>query len=552
MTYRALLRLILVALLVPAACACSSVSPQLAASTAPLRTTAPSPPLPTQPLPTATAPPTATEERRPAATAPSTAAPSTVASALPASGAPSTAAPTTTALPTPLRPGPSTLDSLGDPYYPLLGNGGYHVRHYMIDLRADVAKNVITSTVTLDALATQPLPAFNLDFVGFTLTRVTVQDAPARTARTAHELTITPARPLRQGESFTATVAYTGVPNPHIAQAIPISAGWNHYPTGIYVASEPDGAASWFPVNDHPRDKATYTFRVTVPKPYVVAANGLLRSTHDQGTTTTYVWETQHPLASYLATVDIGTFVTQTSSGPGGLPIQNFFPPTLAPQATQVFSRTAAMIQFFSTVFGPYPFEAYGAIVPDTSLGFALETQTRSVFGRDLVERSFARRDDQVVAHELAHQWFGDSVSVQTWADIWLNEGFATFAQWLWLEHTQGPAAFTAAVRNNYAASAQQHWPAPGAPPPGDLFNAGVYGRGGLTLAALRLRLGDEVFFRILRTYAARYRYGNAGTGDFIALAQSVSQRDLQDFFAGWLYAPQMPAIPELGLAASP
>src|SRR5919199_6541163 len=217
----------------------------------------------------------------------------------------------------------------------------------MIDLRADVAKNVITSTVTLDALATQPLPAFNLDFVGFTLTRVTVQDAPARTARTAHELTITPARPLRQGESFTATVAYSGVPNPHIAQAIPISAGWNHYPTGIYVASEPDGAASWFPVNAHPRDKATYTFRVTVPKPYVVAANGLLRSTVDHGARRTYVWETAHPLASYLATVDIGKFVEKTQTGPNGLPIRNFFPPDLAPEAANAFGRTREMIAFF-------------------------------------------------------------------------------------------------------------------------------------------------------------------------------------------------------------
>jgi aminopeptidase N len=436
---------------------------------------------------------------------------------------------------------------MGDPYYPLLGNGGYDALHYTLDLAADLQTGILSGTVTVAARATEDLRAFNLDFQGLTIRSITVADQPASYSRTTHELTITPAAPLQSGALFTTTVAYRGVPRMTTSEAVPIALGWNRYQDGVYVASEPAGAATWYPVNDHPRDKAAYTIRVTVAKPYVVAANGLLKATIDNGATRTYVWETSHPVASYLVTVNIAPFVTQSQVGPKGLPIRNFFPPALADNAARVFGPTGQMIQFFSQVFGPYPFETYGVAVADTELGYALETQTLSLFGRETAGADPAEAES-VVAHELSHQWFGDSVSVANWQDIWLNEGFATYAEWLWEEHTAGPQARDASVRRVYRSLASRPAPPPGQPPPDDLFNGGVYGRGGLTLHALRLRVGDAAFFDILRTYTARYRDSNASTADFIAVAEEVSRQDLGALFEDWLYADRLPELLELGL----
>jgi aminopeptidase N len=396
--------------------------------------------------------------------------------------------------------------------------------------------------------AISDLGAFNLDFQGFDIQSIVVADQPATYRRTAHELTITPAMPIRHVATFTTTIAYAGVPQTIIPEAVPIAIGWSRYADGVFVVSEPSGAAAWYPANDHPRDKATYTFRITVAKPYVVAANGLLRDTIDNGDTRTYIWLASDPLASYLATVNIGRFVGQIEQGPNGLPIRNFFPPDVAANARMVFAPTAAMIDYFDDLFGPYPFEAYGVAVADQDLGFALETQTLSVFGRDLAGAP-PEQAESTVAHELAHQWFGDSVSVANWQDIWLNEGFATYAEWLWQEHDDGPQARDASVEQTYRFV--EGAPPPGRPPPNNLFNGGVYGRGALTLHALRLRIGDEAFFDTLRSYTERYRYGNASSADFIAVAEEISGQDLDAFFDAWLYQAALPEIPELGLKPS-
>jgi aminopeptidase N len=459
-------------------------------------------------------------------------------------------------------------EGIGDPYNPLLGNGGYDAQHYTLNLSVDVEQNAISGTVMMRAMATQDLLGFNLDFIGFDIGQVSVNGTAAnyqrgRVSPERRELAIFPAETTQSGETFTATVAYSGSPRPFRSQAIPASIGWRAYKDGIYVASEPDAAASWYPVNDHPLDKATYTFEITVPEPYVVAANGLLQDVIDNGDTNTYVWEASDPLASYLVTVNISDYVIQTEQGPNGLPIRNFFPPELADEAAFDFGRTAEMIAFFSQLFGPYPFEAYGVAVID-DVPFALETQTLSIFSSDAV--SGDRAAEEVVAHELAHQWFGDSVSPAQWGDIWLNEGFATYAQWLWLEQAEGRAAFESAIQGGYNAVSGRIWsdlpndevtrrlarqfPPPGSPPLDDLFNGSVYIRGGLTLHALRLRVGDEAFFDLLRTYHERFRYGNATTADFIAIAEEVSGEDLADFFQGWLYEPAVPDIPEIGLTA--
>ncbi|MDP9383542.1 MAG: M1 family peptidase [Chloroflexota bacterium] len=444
------------------------------------------------------------------------------------------------------RQGPADREGLGDPLFPQLGNGGYDALHYTLDLSVDVSRGALSGTATMTARAVQDLLALNVDLEGLTVQRVDVNGARAKYSRAGRELSIALPEEVRRGERFDVRVTYGGVPDPTIEGA-PTKTGWINYEGGSYVVSEPAGAATWYPVNDHPCDKAAYTFRITVPEPYVVAANGLLRTTRDNGNTRTYHWEARDPMASYLATVGIGRFTTQTQRGPGGLPIRNYFPADLADSAPQIFARTPEVVQFFNRLFGPYPFEAYGVVVVDEELGFALETQTLSVFGRDAIEnRGFA---EVALVHELAHQWFGNSVSLKRWGDIWLNEGFATYAELLWVESQQGRAELDRRLREVYSAGGQGTSLVPvGRQRAENLFNPAVYYGGALTLHALRVRVGDESFFRILRTYYDRYRDGNAGTEDFIAVAEEVSGRDLHSFFAAWLYGEELPPIPEMGL----
>jgi len=438
-------------------------------------------------------------------------------------------------------PSQARQDSVGDPLYPQLGNSGYNVLHYTLDLSVDVASNTITGTATIQAQAIQDLAAFNLDFEGMNITDLKVNGTNAIYTRSGRELAITPATPLKQGEKLTLEVAYNGVPRSARTADLPVTPGWAKYDKGIYVASEPAGSATWYPVNDHPCDKATYTMSVTVPEPYVVAANGLLQSTRDNGDTTTYVWEERSPMASYLTTVNIAEYELETAEGPDGLPIRNYFPRGLPQSVKDVFSRTPQMIEYFSRLWGHYPFEAYGVVVADTDLGFALETQTLSLFGNQVGGRTEA---EEVVAHELAHQWFGNSVTPNSWKELWLNEGFATYAQWLWLEHDAGKEVYDERVRTMHSYMSSGTHPPPGSPPPDDLFAQSVYVRGGLTLHALRQTVGDDDFFRILKTYASRFKYRNATTQDFISVSEEISGEKLGDFFDAWLYRVEMPPLP--------
>jgi aminopeptidase N len=452
----------------------------------------------------------------------------------------------------------SGAEGIGDPTFPDLGNGGYDAQRYTLELAIDMDENVISGTVMMDAIATQTLDSFNLDFAGFTISELTLNGAPADYTRDERELIITPAAAIASGTSFTTAITYSGVPREDIdLDGAAYALGWQHYGEGVFVASEPSGASLWFPVNDHPLDKASYTFRITVPKPYNVAANGLQQGKIDNGDTITYLWDAEAPMASYLVAINIADFVVQSEAGPDGVIIRNFFPRDIARRATDTFSQTDEMITYFNTLFGPYPFSVYGVAVADTPLSFALETQTISLFGSEIAQAGSWQRAggaQGVIAHELAHQWFGNSVSLSNWRDIWLNEGFATYASWLWFEHAAGRTILDNIIRGTYEAfaslpeAARSRITPPGNPPPDNLFNGGVYERGGLTLHALRLHIGDSAFFTTLRTYTERFRYSNATTEDFIVIAEEVSGQPLGEFFDGWLYSEELPPIPEMEL----
>jgi aminopeptidase N len=453
---------------------------------------------------------------------------------------------------------------IGDPYYPELGNGGYDVDHYTLDLQVDPVANHLEALVHIRATATQNLSSFNLDFAGPEVGLVTVDGRPAGHVQARPELVVRPPGAIRRRAVFEVAIAYSGSPGT-VAAVIPDRrVGWFAEADGAFVLSEPNGTAAWLPVNDHPLDKATCTIRVTVPEGYRVASAGLLAEQTTEAGKTSYRWESSSPMASYLIPLGIGLFEGEEEQGPGALPIRNFFDPDAGSAVRRLFDRQAEMIEVFGELFGPFPFEAYGGLVVDAEsrpVGIALETQTLSTF----IARPGLTED--VVAHELAHQWFGNSVSLRRWQDIWLNEGFATYSEWLWAERTDGgAAALASSVGRAYevvsgrtfleqglslaeaARAAAEAFPPPGEPPSDRLLNPAVYLRGALTLHALRLRVGDETFFQILRTYADRFRHGNAATGDFIAVAEQVSTTSLEDLFAAWLHAQQVPAIPELGL----
>ncbi|MEP7294065.1 MAG: M1 family metallopeptidase [Chloroflexota bacterium] len=442
---------------------------------------------------------------------------------------------------------------VGDSLYPGFGNGGYDVQHYSLEITYAPDEGAIRGATTIEATATEALSSFNLDLIGFEVAEISVNGTGAEFSRDGQELTITPAEALDEGASFTVEVSYSGVPELVTSVALPVLTGWVPYEGEncpcAFVLSEPDGAANFYPVNDHPLDKATYTLSVTVPKPYEVAMNGDLVAVTDNGDSTTTVSEVTAPMASYLTTINIADFDLVTEDGESGVLIRNYYEVGLDPAVIAFFDRQDEMMSYYETVFGEYPFDVYGAVVVNTETGAALETQTLSIFGTDVLPVDDPDYSVATVAHELAHQWFGDSVSVADWRDIWLNEGFATYAEGLWIEHDTGSEALDAWVRDLYDYVTTDEGIVPtGSPAADDLFNDGVYYRGGLLLHALRERIGDDPFFETLRTWAERYRDGNATTADFIALSEAVSGEDLGDFFDAWLYDEALPAIPEMEL----
>jgi aminopeptidase N len=452
----------------------------------------------------------------------------------------------------PLDTKPKTgAPGLGDSLYPHLGNSGYDVQHYTLDLKVnDVEAGGLEGITTIDARVTESLSSFNLDFLEYEITKLIVNGQLAEFKYSPHELTITPSTPLAANEPFTVEVHYQGSPEEARSSASSLQIGWIAYEGGSFVLSEPDGAASFYPVNDHPLDKASYTFRITVPEPFEVGANGVLTETTDNGETTTFVFEARDPMASYLVTINIDEFDIETSQSENGIPIRNYYPTGLTEDYRKPFERQDEMLVYFSDLFGPYPFEVYGALLIDRNFGAALESQTLSIFSKEMINLSSLEGSEEVVAHELAHQWFGDSVSVGDWRDIWLNESFATYAQGLWLEETQGREAVDEWIRQLYSFVQREQssiWP-PGEPPAHSLFNLGVYYWGALCLHALRLEVGDDAFFQILKTYHERYKGGNARTDDFIAVAEEVSGKELSAFFESWLYSEDLASIPALGL----
>ncbi|RJK94265.1 M1 family metallopeptidase [Vallicoccus soli] len=423
---------------------------------------------------------------------------------------------------------------VGDPYFPLAGNGGYDVGQYDLRIRYEPSTRAFDGTAVLRARATQDLSRFNLDLRGFAVRSVRVDGRPARFDRDRQELRVRPRGGLERGERFTVVVEYDGTTGRPTDSGGALY-GWVSTPDGAFVANEPEGASTWYPVNDTPTDKATYRFRVTVPEGTTAVANGQLVSQRTRGGWTTWVWEARDPMASYLSTASVGDYDLTIARTAQGLPVIDAVDRDLGDDAAEGTRRTAEMIDLFTGLFGPYPFEAYGAIVDDDEdAGYALETQTRPIYS--------GPPSESTVAHELSHQWFGNSVSPEQWDDLWLNEGFATYAEWLWAEHTGGPTP-AEQFDELYAEPATSSLWAPAVADPGaeTLFSRSVYDKAAMTLQALRERIGERAFWRLVRTWYRDHRDANASTADFTRLAERVSGRQLDGFFRTWLYGTGKP-----------
>jgi aminopeptidase N len=451
-------------------------------------------------------------------------------------------------------------DGLGDPFFPQAGNGGYNTTHYSLDLDYDQPVNRLEGTVTIDAIATQNLRRFNLDFRDFyAISDLTVNGQPAQFARPGgQELAISPTPRLDEGSEFTVQVEYAGKPKP-IKDPDKSIEGWIPTDDGAFVVNEPQGSPGWFPVNDNPRDKAAYDFTVTVPEGHTVMANGELEpgSPTTEGGKTTWRWAENDPMASYLVTATNGPFDFKQYQA-GSLAMYDAVDPDAAlstrvdpdpdpdPEvAWERLGEQASIIDFFSGRYGPYPFTSGGGIVDSAAfVGYALESQTRANYQRVPVKTT--------VVHEIAHQWFGNAVTIKTWPDIWLNEGFATFSEWIYDEKVLGGPTAAKRFADLYATPATDEdlwFPAPAAlHHPSQLFHTPVYDRGAMTLQALREKIGnDDTFFNLLSTWYTENRAQSLTTDDtvttenFIAHAEKKSGLDLDHFFQVWLYEEGKP-----------
>jgi aminopeptidase N len=439
--------------------------------------------------------------------------------------APAAAAPT---------PGAS---GLGDPFFPDAGNGGYDASHYALDLNYRPRGNRLRATATIIATATQDLSSFSLDYRGPRITRLTVDGVEAAYARQGQKLVITPAAPPVSGAQFAVEVGYRGHPH-DLKDPDGSPDGWIRTDDGVFVAAEPQGAPTWFPCNDTPTDKATFAIRVAVPRGLEAIANGtLIKRGHHAGSSI-WSWVEDEPMATYLATATIGNFRVDRGRA-AGIPSLVAVDPRVAGDSREALRKMPRILRLFTRIYGPYPFAQVGAVVDSAPrVGYALETQTRPIFDQ--------APDDVLLAHELSHQWFGDSVSLERWPDMWLNEGFATWSEWRWTQASGGiSTARQFAELARQPARRTNLWSPPPAviPGPKKLFADSVYVRGGMALEALRQRVGNPAFYATLRDWAAAHRHANAGIDEFIALAEARSGQQLDDLFQTWLYAPGKPQL---------
>ncbi|WP_457254779.1 M1 family metallopeptidase [Pedococcus sp. P5_B7] len=431
-----------------------------------------------------------------------------------------------------------------DPYLAGHGDLTFDVDRYELALDYKVDTNHLAGRATLVCRAVESIERLHLDLHALRVSKVTVDGhAPRKYAHRAGRVVLQPQAKLEAGQEFTVVISYSG--HPTTVPGPDGGAGWEELSDGVIVAAQPDGAPSWFPCNDRPSSKASYRFEVSTPPGYRTVANGDLLTVRTTSSRVVWVYDQPEPMAPYLATLQIGRYRRTVLDGsPVAMAVEASAGQTV--EAHKALARQPEMMSTFIDLFGPYPFAAYTVVVTDDVLEIPLESQTLSTFGSNHLRKDWEAQ--RLIAHELAHQWFGNSVTAAQWRDIWLHEGFACYSEWLWSEASGGPAAHLMAV---------DHWKRLAAAPQ-DLvladpkrplmFDDRVYKRGALLLHALRLSIGDECFFDLLRDWAATNRHGTVTTDQFVSAATTAAGGvdEVRVLLHDWLYETALPPLPAL------
>ncbi|WP_405593316.1 M1 family metallopeptidase [Streptomyces sp. NBC_01092] len=461
------------------------------------------------------------------------------------------AAPTrtgTSAAKTSGTPGPETL---GDTVYPALGNDGYRVSAYHLDFSYDATTRLVDATATLKIRATQALSRFSLDSLGLDIRSVRVDGRGATFEQVDEKLRITPARTLPAKCQVTVCVEYSADPR----RTLPHT-GWVDTLDGFAVACQADSAHTVFPCNDHPSDKADFSFRLTVPSGLRGVATGLLVRTESlSGGRTAYTYRSREPMATELVQITVGDYVIKDRQGPHGLPLRDVVPAARAEALEPALALTPKLVEWLEARLGAYPFETYGLLpcnsdVPEPFGFTGLETQTLTIYRPNYLLQEEKKIGSHMM-HELVHSYFGNSVSPATWADLWINEGHADFYGLLYRYERGWPdslglTTLEARMKNTYAQGDQwrHDWGPVAAPNAVNLFEGQRYLGGVLVLYALRNLVGEDAFTALERAFLARYRNSSASTQDFIAVASEISGQDLTGFLRDWLYGTKTPRMP--------
>ncbi|MDO4685035.1 MAG: M1 family metallopeptidase [Corynebacterium sp.] len=440
------------------------------------------------------------------------------------------------------------IPGVRDEYTGIDFNLGFHVRHYNINIQYRIRSNSLQGVATLSLDNYQPLRQLTLDLVPqLRVSKVVAQGTAGyridvkRVTHTHGKLRITFSQIIPADQEFSISIFYSG--SPTAVRSVWGTLGWEELENGSLVASQPNGAPSWFPCDDTPDEKAFYDITVTCENPYTVVANGQLVSKRRHGSRTTWHYRASHPMASYLATVLIGEF-EQLTLATSPVPVIAYLPRGLRHDFQRAFKDQVKMIELFTRLFGPYPFGRYAIVITEDELEIPLEAQELSIFGRNHTNGKWER----LIAHELSHQWFGNSLGLAQWNDIWLNEGFACYSEWLWFEHSSGEFP----ARHHYDILRQLPKDLLLADPgPRHMFDDRVYKRGALTIHAIRCLLGDAAFFAMVRRYVAASRYSVVEPID-LKLACEVACREanvplvkLDALWKAWLYQLDLPPFPE-------
>lgn len=428
-----------------------------------------------------------------------------------------------------------------DPYTGVDFNLGFKVTHYTLDLNYRVEPNLLHGEAILSVHAVENLTSLTLDLGGAMVARrVTAKHAPRVTKfhQSSGKLRLRFAEEIAADTKFELHIRYGGSPRPIRTTWGEI--GWEETESGALVASQPNGAPSWFPCDDTLSEKALYDIIITADSPFTVISNGELVSRKASGSTTQWHYRTRHPMATYLATVQVGEF-SSYSLGPN---TQAWAPAFLRDRVREEFSQQQEMVDFFSSIYGPYPFPTYQVVITEDELEIPLEAQGLSIFGSNHVKGDHAF--ERLIAHELSHQWFGNSVGLSEWKDIWLNEGFACYSEWLWGEH-KGAVSARRAARSHYHVLTRKRQDIqisdPGAR---DMFDDRVYKRGALAVHAIHRLLGDA-FFPTLSSYLTQHQHSVVQSGDLLsAFRSAVPDAALFDTtVTAWLDETALPKFPD-------